>query len=69
MATIMEKDVLLEYASVGHLFVGERTEEMKEDSKAMGLLYHKISTTNYQDIDYKKTIDEIKDIRAKYEKS
>ncbi len=67
MATIMEKDLLLEYASVGHLFVGERTEEMKEDSKAMGLLYHKISTINYEEIDYKSMLNKIKEIRGKYE--
>ncbi|MFA6760268.1 MAG: hypothetical protein WCR69_04410 [Sulfuricurvum sp.] len=67
MATIMEKDLLLEYASVGHLFAGERTEEMKEDSKAMGLLCHKISTINYEEIDYKSMLNKIKEIRGKYE--
>lgn len=54
MATIMEKDVLLEYASVGHLFPDIRTEEMKEDSKAMGKLYENILCEDYQNIDYKK---------------
>ncbi|MDH1976104.1 hypothetical protein [Aliarcobacter butzleri] len=68
MATLMEKDILLEYASVGHLFPDIRTEEMRKDSKDMGLIYHKISTTNYKDIDYEKTLKEIKKIREKYEK-
>ncbi|MDN5045414.1 hypothetical protein O8C96_06805 [Aliarcobacter butzleri] len=68
MATLMEKDVLLEYASVGHLFPDIRTEEMRKDSQAMGLIYHKISTTNYKDLDYKETLEKIKEIRSKYEK-
>ncbi|MDN5077410.1 hypothetical protein PJV89_03830 [Aliarcobacter butzleri] len=68
MATIMEKDVLLEYASIGHLLPDDETEEMRKDSKDMGLIYHKISTTNYKDIDYEKTLKEIKKIREKYEK-
>lgn len=67
MATIMEKDVLLEYASVGHLFPDIRTEEMKEDSKAMGKLYENILCEDYQNIDYKKTLEEIRLIRNKYE--
>ena len=68
MATIMEKDVLLEYASVGHLLPDDEIEEMKKDSEDLGLLYHKISTTNYKDIDYEETLEKIKEIRAKYEK-
>ncbi|MFW2567882.1 hypothetical protein [Aliarcobacter butzleri] len=68
MATIMEKDVLLEYASVGHLLPDDEIEEMKKDSEDMGLLYHKISITNYKDIDYEETLEKIKEIRAKYEK-
>lgn len=67
MATIMEKDVLLEYASVGHLLPDDETEEMIKDSEEMGLLYHKISTTNYKDINYQETLNEIRKIREKYE--
>ena len=62
MATIMEKDVLLEYASVGHLFPDTRTEEMREDSKAMGKLYENILCEDYQNIDYQKTLEKIKSI-------
>ncbi|MDH1976105.1 hypothetical protein PJV89_03835 [Aliarcobacter butzleri] len=68
MATLMEKDVLLEYASVGHLFPDIRTEEMREDSKAMGKLWHRIMKSEPKDIDYEATFKEIKEIRAKYEK-
>lgn len=67
MATIMEKDVLLEYASIGHLLPDDETEQMVKDSEDMGLLYHKISTTNYIDIDYKETLEKIRKIRKKYE--
>ena len=64
----MEKDVLLEYASVGHLFVGDRTQQMRDDSKKMGLLYHEISKTNYTKIDFEEMVSKIKAIRGKYEK-
>ncbi len=67
MATLMEKDVLLEYASIGHLFPDVRTEEMKQDSKAMGRLHEDILCTNYKDIDYEETVKKIKALRDKYE--
>ncbi len=67
MATIMEKDILLEYASVGHLMSKNQTEQMKKDSQKMGMLYHKISTTKHENIDFLKTLDEIDEIRKKYE--
>ncbi len=67
MATVMQKDVLLEYASIGHLLPYTKTDNMKKDSKTIGLLYHKISTTDHEDIDYQDTIKKIKKIRMKYE--
>ena len=66
MATIMEKDVLLEFANVGHLFPDVRTEDMKKDSKAMGKLYEEILCTDCKEIDYEKTLKKIKAIKDKY---
>lgn len=64
----MEKDVLLEYAHIGHLIINkERTQEMEEDSTAMGKLWRKILSTDHQDINYEATIEQIKAIRQKYE--
>ena len=66
MATYMEKDVLLEYASIGYLLPDEETEEMKEDSKTMGKLWHRIMKSEPQDINYQETLKEIKAIKDKY---
>lgn len=68
MATIMEKDVLLEYAHIGHLIINrEKTQEIEQDSIAMGKLWNDILYSDHQDIDYEKTIRQIKAIRQKYE--
>ncbi len=67
MATIMEKDVLLEYANIGHLLPLNRTEEMEKDSKVIGKLWHKIIKCEPQELNYEETLKEIKEIRAKYE--
>lgn len=61
------KDVLLEFASIGHLLPDDETEEMRADSKAMGLLYHEIMMTQPENIDYQATLEKIKAIRYKYE--
>ncbi|MDN5109545.1 hypothetical protein PJV99_05310 [Aliarcobacter butzleri] len=69
MATIMEKDVLLEYANIGHLTIGmEITKEINEDLSILGMLRENILMSVPKDINYKQSIEEIKKIRAKYEK-
>ena len=68
MATIMEKDVLLEYAHLGHLVMDmEKTKEIDDDLTAMGALWREILGTDERDIDYQATIKRIKAIRNKYE--
>ncbi len=67
MATIMEKDVLLEMASIGYLLPDDETEEMKEDSRTIGKIWHKIMKSEPQDIIYDEILKEIKAIKDKYE--
>ncbi len=38
MATLMEKDVLLEYAHIGHLLLDIEIQEMKQDRIQIGKL-------------------------------
>lgn len=63
----MEKDVLLEYASIGHLLPRDRTQETMQDFEKMCNLRREILKTEYKDIDYNKMLKEIKKIRNKYE--
>lgn len=69
MATIMEKDVLLEMAHLGHLLPrgNEKTEEMKNDLTVMGKLWNEIMFTSCEEIDFEGKVEEIKKLRAKYE--
>lgn len=68
MATLMEKDVLLEYASIGHLVSSmEKTKEIDDDLTAMGALWREILSSDEKDIDYQATIKRIRAIRSKYE--
>ncbi|QDM01420.1 hypothetical protein [Aliarcobacter butzleri] len=61
MATIMEKDVLLEYANIGHLTIGmEITKEINEDLSILGMLRENILMSVPKDINYKQSIEEIK---------
>ncbi|PSM53052.1 hypothetical protein CBLAS_0016 [Campylobacter blaseri] len=69
MATIMEKDVLLEYASIGHLLPKDRTQEIMQDFEKMCNLRREILETEYKDIDYNKMLKEIKKIRDKYDRA
>ena len=65
---VARKDILLEFANIGGLFKGERTEEMKADSKAMGRLWNDIMDTEPQNIDFEATIEKINAIKHKYVK-
>lgn len=68
MATIMEKDVLLEYASIGFLTIGKDiTKEIEEDLTAIGRLREDILMTSPENIDYETMLNKIKAIRLKYE--
>lgn len=68
MATLMEKDVLLEYAHIGHLLPEIETKETKQDSIEMGRLWEQIAMSEPQNLDFDKMIQKIKTLRLKYEK-
>lgn len=67
MATLMQKDVLLEAASVAYLMPNVLSEEMKRDIKKMGLIKQDILLKDPKDIDMDKTMSLIRSIRNKYE--
>jgi len=68
MATYPQKDVLLEFATLGDLFKGsKRTDEMRTDSRKMGDIYLRILLTDPLNIDYEATMKEIRELRNKYE--
>ena len=66
MATLMEKDVLLEYASFGWL-IKDDTQESEKDLQAMGELWNEILMTEPKNLDYQAMIEKIKTLRNKYE--
>lgn len=66
MATLMEKDVLLEYASFGWL-IKDDTQESEKDLQAMGELWNEILMTEPKNLDYQAMIEKIKTLRSKYE--
>ncbi|WP_267523093.1 hypothetical protein [Campylobacter sp. MG1] len=66
MATIMEKDVLLEYASFGYL-IDDETLDGEQDLIKMHEIKEYLYDTNYADIDYESTKEQIKKLRQKYE--
>ena len=66
MATLMEKDVLLEYASFGWL-IKDDTQESEKDLQAMGELWNEIIMTEPKNLDYQAMIEKIKTLRSKYE--
>ncbi len=67
MATIMEKDILLEYAQLGHLTPKNTTEEIEKDCKKMWRLRRDILKKECQDIDFDSSVNKIKELRNKYE--
>ncbi|MBZ7985711.1 hypothetical protein AVANS14531_05105 [Campylobacter sp. Cr9] len=67
MATIMEKDVLLEYASFGYL-TDDETEEGEQDLIKMHEIKEWLYSTDEEDIDFENTKEQIKNLRQKYEK-
>lgn len=67
MATIMEKDVLLEYASFGYLIKNRDTKEVQDDLNKMHEIKEWLYSTDEEDIDYESTKEKIKILRQKYE--
>lgn len=65
MATIMEKEVLLEYASFGYL-INDETEEGEQDLNKMHEIKQWLYSTDEEDIDYESTKERIKNLRQKY---
>ena len=66
MATLMEKDVLLEYVSFGWL-IKDDTQESEKDLQAMGELWNEILMTEPKNLDSQTMIEKIKTLRSKYE--
>lgn len=69
MATLMEKDVLLEYAHIGHLLPDIEIQEMKQDRIQMGKLWNEIISTHHEKIDYEAMLQKIKSLRFKYKEN
>ena len=69
MATLMEKDVLLEYAHIGHLLLDIEIQEMKQDRIQIGKLWNEIISTHHKEIDYEAMLQKIKSLRFKYKEN
>ena len=69
MATLMEKDVLLEYAHIWHLLPDIEIQEMKQDRIQMGKLWNEIISTHHEEIDYEAMLQKIKSLRFKYKEN
>ncbi len=65
MATIMEKDVLLEYSSIAYLTASKIINKEEEILTTIGKLREDILMTSPENIDYEFMISIIKDIRLK----
>lgn len=69
MSTIMEKDVLIEFAAGGVAqmarlkLANQATQETESRRQTLNKLYRKIITTQPKDIDFEKTSEEIKKLR------
>lgn len=69
MATLMKKDVLLEYAHIGHLLLDIEIQEMKQDRIQIGKLWNEIISTHHKEIDYEAMLQKIKSLRFKYKEN
>jgi len=71
MATLMERDVLLEFTAEAIAIVSMRIPVgnalENEDYKFLVELYSKLSLSKHDDLEFEKTIDEVKPIVEKYE--
>lgn len=67
MATIMEKDVLLEYVSFGYLVKDRNSKETQNDLNKMKEIKQWLYVTNEEDINYEEMKELIRNLRQKYE--
>ena len=67
MATLMEKDVLLELTSGAYAMITKSDKKEQKDIDSLLELKDTLYGTHEADIDYRKTADYIKSIKAKYE--
>ena len=69
MATLMEKDVLIEVVAYTQAIIIKRTEPnapRNEDQRFLSNLRDYIYSTAPDKIDYQKTLDDVKNIKEKY---
>ena len=69
MVTLMKKDVLLEYAHIGHLLLDIEIQEMKQDGIQIGKLWNEIISTHHEEIGYEAMSQKIKSLRFKYKEN
>ena len=69
MATLLKKDVLLEYAHIGHLLLDIEIQEMKQDKIHIGKLWNEIISTHHEEIDCEAMLQKIKSLRLKYKEN
>ncbi|MGX2956595.1 hypothetical protein ACWIUH_03040 [Ursidibacter arcticus] len=67
MASIMEKDVLIELVAFAYVSVCKVTKSQEnEDKNRLIDLRHEIYSTPYQALNYEKLCNEVQEIRNKY---
>ena len=69
MATIMQKDVLIEVVAYTHAIISKRTAPnapRNEDQRFLSNLRDYLYSTAPDKIDYQKTLDDVKNIKEKY---
>lgn len=69
MATLMEKDVLIEVVAYTQAIIIKRTEPnapRNEDQRFLSNLRDYLYSTAPDKIDYQKTLDDVKNIKEKY---
>lgn len=72
MATLMEKDIVIEAVSGVNALICKKVErddpyDFTEDEKVLHKLHFKLSRQTPEKIDYRATMDYCKGLRAKYE--
>ena len=69
MATIMQKDVLIEVVANTQAIISKRTPSNKprnDDQRFLSNLRDELYSTSPDKIDYQKTLDDVKNIKDKY---
>ena len=69
MATLMKKEVLLQYEHIGHLLLDIEIQEMKQDRIQIGKLWNEIISTHHEEIDCEAMLQKIKSLRLKYKEN